>query len=149
MGEARDTSVSYYVYVSELPVDTSPDTSAASRRSPARGVINVIFRFGVSVHVIPDGARAEVDVESASVTGGDRRAVSLSLVNAGRAPAFVSSIDVNIIDADGDEAMIRGREIRRISQVSVLLPGQRLKVTVPVSEALNIGPLRATAAYDP
>jgi fimbrial chaperone protein len=123
-----DQSRNYAIMVSQVPVDLTGGEQSGVR---------FVFSFGVSVSVIPRGARPDLRVLAVSSQGGDL--VRVRLRNDGRAVTRLGDWIWQFRAPSGAEVELSGDELRSQIAQPLILPGTERILDLRVPGAIGRG----------
>lgn len=131
VGPAKlDRSAMYVVTIKQVPVQLPTDAPSG---------VQFVFNFGTVAHIVPDGAKADVQV--AGVTPAPGGGWQLRLRNAGNKYANLASGGVTLTSG-ATSVPVTGDAWRKAIGPSWLLPGRERIVTLPAQAKLS-GPVSA------
>lgn len=124
-------SKSYYVYATQIPVPLKEGES---------GVV-VNYRFGISVHIEPRGARADLQVVKVQpgANAAGAKGFTLSVHNAGTRYARMSEYKFNLDSASGTTEFSRD-QLKAVTGVGFLLPGESRDYFFPFEGSFGDNP---------
>ncbi|MGB3739359.1 MAG: fimbria/pilus periplasmic chaperone [Pontixanthobacter sp.] len=122
-----ERSVAYRIGINQLPVDM--------REEGASG-IGVTLNFATLANIIPAGATAAISVESIAPAPDGKW--QLTLANTGTRFARLSEAQVSFTQGDRTEEF-SGTRTQGWFDNNILLPGNRLNVTIPAPEGFDPG----------
>ena len=120
-----DTSKSYRINVNQLPVDMSEDEDNG---------VAITVNFGTLANVVPANSRSELSVEEVSLTPDGRW--KMLVANTGTRFARMSDVDLTV-SAGGQSKSIGDNETQGWFDNNLVLPGNRLFVTMPAIEGFD------------
>ena len=125
VGQARPTSESYYVYVTQVPVEVQQGVTG----------IRISYRFGVSVHVVPPNVQPDLEVVAlrAATNASGARGFEIDVHNAGSRFARLSEHEMSL---DGSHSWDR-EALKTAVGIGFLLPGQRSTFFVAYDGAIS------------
>jgi fimbrial chaperone protein len=138
-----EVSTSYYFYARQVPVSFDEDANASN--FTAR--INFLFEYGISVNMIPDGARPQLVATSAQPVRMDNGApgVSLLIENVGNRFGRASEHELTIETGSGSTFFDAGA-LKAGLDNGVWLPGQKFEIKFPLEKKAT-GKIEAIFEY--
>lgn len=122
----------YTIAVRQVPLQDPEDGTAA---------VEVVFRFGTAAYVVPQGARADVRVETGiAATDADRFDVTLH--NAGTRHANLQDFDWLFVAPDGSEYALDPEILKAVLGNPMIYPEHRRRIELPVPAAVQTDRVR-------
>lgn len=126
---APEQELAFRIIAEQLPIQFLDPTQTEPTRPV--GQVRVMMRYIGSLFVRPEGARAEVSVESVAAQTDDQGApmVALTLHNAGNASAQLRDLTLTLT-AQGQAVTLTASDLETMAGTSVL-PGHRRRYVIP------------------
>lgn len=114
------TSQAYRIGVNQLPIDM---------REKGETGVAVVVNFATLANIVPPGARSDVIAES--IGQGDEGRLAVKLHNRGTRYARLSDMEMTVEQA-GRRKSFRPADTKDWFSSNLVLPGQRLRVSMPI-----------------
>ena len=137
-GAALTQSQTYLLSVNELPVKFPQSNSG----------MQLVMQFSVIVNVAPRGAKATIDLITASIGKDETGAKRPQLLVENKGTRHVSLGDASITLSDGSWSQTLPQvRLRQILGAGLVLPGKRRRFTLPITLPAHVRSLKARIDY--
>jgi fimbrial chaperone protein len=132
-------SQTYVVYVNQIPVKMKAGESG----------VQMVFNFGVLVSVAPSGAQSAMKLVGAeAATEGKKRGAAITVENPSTMYSYFGDAKLTLESGSWRKVLGPG-ELRQLVGYSVVEPGKRRRILVPVDVPEGAGKISASLEYKP
>ncbi len=131
-GAIGNTSESYYVYATQIPVPLQDGQSG----------VMVNYRFGISLHMVPEGTEPKVVVEGLQPAQNEEgeQGFELTVRNTGTRYARMSEHRLTLKNSAGDAREWSTEALKADTGVGFMLPGESRTFFIAYTEDLGSSP---------